>query len=92
MTHRQRVVINGHHSSWLPVTTDIPQGSVLSCSLFILYVDDLLSVVFHSIIKFFADDVTIYWYKEIACSTDDALLQHDLSSIVQLDKTSAVAS
>ena len=91
MTHHQRVVINGHHSSWLPVTSDVPQGSVLG-SLFILYVDDLSSVVSHSIIKLFADDVTIYRYKEIACSTDDALFQHDLSSIVQLDKTSAVVS
>ena len=91
MTHHQRVVIHGHHSSWLPVTSDVPQGSVLG-SLFILYVDDLSSVVSHSTIQLFVDDVTIYWYKEIACSTDDALLQHDLSSIVQLDKTSAVAS
>ena len=60
--------------------------------LFILYVDDLSSVVSHSIIKLFADDVTIYWYKEIACSTDVALYQHDLSNKVQWDKTSAVAS
>ena len=49
------------------------------------YVDDLSSVVSYSTVKLFADDVTIY--KEIACTGDVALLQHDLSSIVQWAKT-----
>lgn len=58
-------------------------------ALFFFYynncVDDLSSVVSYSTVKLFADDVTID--KEIACATDVALLQHDLSSIVQWAKT-----
>jgi len=56
----QRVVINGEFSDWLPVLSGVPQDSILGPLLFILYFDDITSVVQSSSVRVFADDVSLY--------------------------------
>ena len=80
----QRVVINGKYSSWLPVQSGVPQGSILGPLLFILYVNDIYSIIHHSKYGMFADDLSIY--KDVSTTADCALLQQDLDSIVQWSK------
>ena len=56
---RQRVVVQGSKSSWAPVTSGIPQGSVLGPTLFTIFVNDVPSQVANCI-KLFADDTKLY--------------------------------
>ena len=76
----QQVVVGGQYSEWSPVISGVTQGSVLGPLLFIRYVDDLCSVINHSSIKFFADDITIF--KEINNLDDCSALQKDLDAVL----------
>ena len=55
---KQRVVLNGIESSWLPIESGVPQGSVLDPLLF-LYINDLTENI-SSNMRLFADDSFLF--------------------------------
>ena len=55
---KQRVVINGVTSSWKPIISGVPQGSVLGPLLFLVFINDLPDNLTCNP-KLFADDVSL---------------------------------
>lgn len=75
---RQCVVLNGKASSYVDVTSGVPQGSVLGPLLFLIYINDI-SVGISSSIRLFADDCVVY--RKIKSEQDASQLQNDLVHI-----------
>ena len=73
ITSTQRIVVNGCASEPEVVISGVPQGSVLGSILFLLYINDLPSVVNNSKIKLFADDSKLYFLSEKDSITSDPL-------------------
>lgn len=71
----QRVVIDGEESDSIPVTSGVPQGSVLGPILFLIYINDLPDEVC-SQVRLFADDTALYLTLE--SKADSSTLQNDL--------------
>ena len=72
---KQRVVVNDVRSEWLPVTSGVPQGSVLGSASFIVCINDIDVNVSISVLKF-ADDTKLY---SNVCTCDQTgQLQYDL--------------
>ena len=71
-------------SGLLSILIGVSQGSVLSCILFIIFINDIVNVVRHTKIKLFADDMLIY----ITCKPSEleatvAMLNDDLKRIYE---------
>ncbi|XP_065664351.1 uncharacterized protein LOC136086037 [Hydra vulgaris] len=76
---RQRVMINGNYSDWVSVKSGVPQGSVLSALLFIIYVNDIPNII-TSNAALFADDTKIFY--PITNLHSHTVLQNDIDILV----------
>ena len=56
----QQVVIDGESSESVPVTSGVPQGSVLGPSLFLVFINDMPDYRSHATIRLFANDTIAY--------------------------------
>ena len=72
--------IQGHFSQWRAVWSGVPQGSVLGPTLFLIYVNDLLTNL-NSPGKLFADDAKIY--RRIRSPQDRIALQDDINKLLR---------
>ena len=56
---RERVVISGATSDWTFIRGRVPQGSILGHLLFLVYINNIITVI-GSNIRLFADDTSLY--------------------------------
>ena len=60
------------------MTSGVPQGSILGPTLFIMYINDVLSSIQYSELLLFADDAKLF--RKISSIDDCLLLQHDINN------------
>ena len=82
----QRVVLNGQSSSWLPISSGVPQGSILGPLLFLTYINDLAHCSFStgSQLLMFADDLLLF--KPITNASDYVAFQNDINAVSNWSK------
>lgn len=62
---KQRVKIGSCLSDPLPVKAGVPQGSVISATLFLIFINDLLEMNLNGKPSAFADDVALFYSHKI---------------------------
>ena len=80
---QQSVITNGINSSTIPVSSDVPQGSVLGHILFLAYINDLPEQV-RPRVRLFADDTAMYLC--ISSLSEANTLQEDLCKLEQWEE------
>ena len=81
----QQVVVDGVKSATAPVISGVPQGTVLGPLLFLIFINDMPSVVDPGTkIRLFADDCLVY--RTINSIDDQIQLQHDLDALSEWGK------
>ena len=73
--------LNDINSSVLTLTHGIPQGSVLSALLFLIYINDLNHMIKHSSVHHFADDTNLL-YSNSSLKLINKYIKHDLKLIL----------
>ena len=77
---QQRVCLQGSSSDWGVIRVGVPQGSILGPLLFIIYVNDLPSVIKTCDFNLYADDMEMHCSNvNLSCAEHD--LQDDLNSV-----------
>ena len=80
----QCVVVKGSKSPTTPVTSGVPQGSVIDPALFLVYINDPPEQV-RSQMRLFAGDTIIY--RKINTTDDCRTLQQDLNCLEKWEET-----
>jgi sarcosine oxidase/L-pipecolate oxidase len=58
---RQRVVVDGATCNWVPVTSGVPQGSLLGPILFVIFINYLTDILpDETLAALYADDTKLY--------------------------------
>ena len=84
---QQRVMVNGAYSDWAPVSRGVPQGSILGPLLFLVFMNDLPTVVTSCTINLYANDTTIYYANQ-----DPDCVTHAINDDLQLIATWIVSN
>ena len=81
LNRSQAVVVNGSTSPSLPVSSGVPQGSILGPLLFLIYINGVTDIPLSisSQLTLYAGDIFIF--RPISSPSDMSLLQRDLDSI-----------
>lgn len=89
----QAVFVKDGLSTFHPILSGVPQGSILGPLLFSLFINDLPCTLDHSNIHLFADDVQIYLSTDRNSNLDAIVrkLNHDLSKVYRWSQVNLLA-
>ena len=79
---KQSTLLNNYKSNLKNVTCGVPQGSILGPLLFLVYINDLSTIIKHSKVLLYADDTVLYRQIDRAKkAADTTKLQSDLNHL-----------